>query len=56
MALGVVVWCAVGFLLVTGVCIPIAYFMPKESRSGCLLVSGGLFLVSALTLLVFLVD
>ncbi|MFD9412670.1 hypothetical protein ACFWBN_37485 [Streptomyces sp. NPDC059989] len=56
MALGVVVLFAIFGLIVLAVCVAIAFFRPKEERSGCLLVSGGLFLACALTLAVFLVE
>ncbi|MFD3681266.1 hypothetical protein [Streptomyces sp. NPDC058613] len=56
MALGIVVLLMVPVLIVLAVCVAIAHFRPKESRSGCLLASGGLLLVCALTLVLFLVD
>ncbi|MER5871507.1 hypothetical protein [Streptomyces sp. NPDC002044] len=56
MALGIVVLFMIPVLIVLAVCVAIAYFRPKESRTGCLLTSGGLFLVCALTLVLFLVD
>ncbi|WP_404962606.1 hypothetical protein [Streptomyces sp. 147326] len=56
MALGIVVLFVIPVLIVLAACIAIAFFKPKESRTGCLLVSGGLFLVCALTVAMFLVE
>ncbi|MFE1831766.1 hypothetical protein [Streptomyces yangpuensis] len=56
MALGVVLLPAILVLVVFAVCGAIAFFMPEEKRTGCLFVSGALFLLWALTLVVFLVE
>ncbi|MFJ2751147.1 MULTISPECIES: hypothetical protein [unclassified Streptomyces] len=55
-ALGIVLLFMIPVLVVLAVCVAIAFFRPKESRTGCLLVSGGLFLVCALTVAMFLVE
>ncbi|MEU4359793.1 hypothetical protein [Streptomyces virginiae] len=54
MALGVVLLPAILVLVVFAACVAIAFFMPEEKRTGCLLVSGALFLLWALTLVMFL--
>ncbi|GAA1569421.1 hypothetical protein GCM10009731_24580 [Streptomyces globosus] len=56
MALGIVVFLTIPALIILAACVAIAYFRPKESRAGCLLASGTLFLVCALTLLIFLAE
>lgn len=56
MALGVVVPFAIFGLIVLAVCVAIAFFRPKGERTGCLLVSGSLLLLCALTLAAFLVE
>ncbi|MFF8265180.1 hypothetical protein [Streptomyces virginiae] len=45
MALGVVLLPAILVLVVFAACVAIAFFMPEEKRTGCLLVSGALFLL-----------
>ncbi|MGW6782871.1 hypothetical protein [Streptomyces sp. NPDC054987] len=53
MALGVVLLPAIFVLVVFAVCAAIAFFMPEEKRTGCLLVSVALFLLWALMLVMF---
>ncbi|MFJ3636149.1 hypothetical protein [Streptomyces sp. NPDC090112] len=54
MALGVVVLLMIPVLAALAVLVAIACFRPRESRTGCVLVSGGLFLICALSLVMFL--
>ncbi|MDX6763544.1 hypothetical protein SIN09_30125 [Streptomyces sp. F8] len=56
MALGAVLLPAILVLVVFAACAAIAFFMPEEKRTGCLLVSGALFLLWALTLVAFLTE